>query len=97
MATCAPAGKMASAMVGLNPKINIWTQGEGAGASDAMAPLRNLFTALPPMLVSQRASLQVCDVNCAHASCLSTRLTPGQCTESSDQPEPLRALTWACM
>ena len=57
------AGQMAAAVHGLNPKINIRTQGEGASSSDAMAPLRNLFTSLPPMLVSYFAplpSLQPC-------------------------------------
>lgn len=53
------AGQMAAAVHGLNPKINIWTQGEGASSSDAMAPLRNLFTSLPPMLVSYFAPLHI--------------------------------------
>jgi flotillin len=34
----------------MNPKINIWNTGSADGAADAMAPLRNLFTSLPPML-----------------------------------------------
>jgi flotillin len=41
---------MASAVQGLNPKINIWTTGGAENAADAMAPLKNLFTSLPPML-----------------------------------------------
>ncbi len=45
------AGEMATAVRGLSPKINIWTTGTTAeGAADAMAPLENLFTSLPPML-----------------------------------------------
>jgi len=41
----------ADAVVGMQPKINIWTTGSGAeGAADSMAPIRNLFTSLPPML-----------------------------------------------
>ncbi|BDA45928.1 Flotillin-like protein 2 [Coccomyxa sp. Obi] len=45
------AGEMAKTVHGLNPKINIWTTSGGAeGAADAMAPLKNLFTSLPPML-----------------------------------------------
>ena len=53
------AAKTAAALHGMSPKINIWTTGaagggEPGGAGDAMAPLRNLFTTLPPMLVSCR-------------------------------------------
>ncbi|CAL8462080.1 g1611 [Coccomyxa elongata] len=45
------ASEMATAVRGLNPKINIWTTGATAeGAANAMAPLKNLFTSLPPML-----------------------------------------------
>lgn len=44
------AGEMAKALQGLNPKINIWSTGNGDNAGDAMAPLKNLFTSLPPML-----------------------------------------------
>ena len=49
------AAKTALALQGMSPKINIWTQGgaggEAGAAGDALAPLRNLFTSLPPMLV----------------------------------------------
>lgn len=38
-------------MRGMNPKINVWNTGNAEGTTDAMAPLRNLFTSLPPMLV----------------------------------------------
>jgi flotillin len=41
--------KTAKAVQGLQPKINIWNTGDATSA-DAMAPLRNLFTSLPPML-----------------------------------------------
>ncbi|CAL5221082.1 g3209 [Coccomyxa viridis] len=45
------AGHLAQAVKGLNPKINIWTTGNGDGPSaDSMAPLRNLFTTLPPLM-----------------------------------------------
>lgn len=45
------AGHLAQAVKGLNPKINIWTTGNGDGPSaDSMAPLRNLFTTLPPLV-----------------------------------------------
>ena len=43
------AQKTAQAVQGLNPKINIWNTG-ASGESDAMSPLRNLFTSIPPML-----------------------------------------------
>ncbi len=47
------AGHLAQAVKGLNPKINIWTTGNGEGPSaDSMAPLRNLFTTLPPLVSS---------------------------------------------
>jgi flotillin len=43
--------KTAKAVQGLQPKINIWNTGDKAGASgDAMSPIRQLFTSLPPML-----------------------------------------------
>ena len=52
-----PAAHMASAVHGLNPKINIWTTGDSASSGDGMAQgLRNLFTNLPPMLVRERAA-----------------------------------------
>ena len=47
------AQQTASAVSGMQPKINVWTTGAGGGeqgAADAMAPMRNLFTSLPPML-----------------------------------------------
>ena len=48
------ADKTASAVQNLQPKINVWnTGGSGEGGTsgvDAMAPLRGLFTGLPPML-----------------------------------------------
>lgn len=53
-----PADRVAAAVNGMNPKINIWTQGEAASSGDAMAPLRNLFTSLPPMLVRSRSFKQ---------------------------------------
>lgn len=37
-------------MTGLQPKINIWTTDGAEGAADSMAPLRNLSTALSPMV-----------------------------------------------
>jgi flotillin len=41
----------ASAIRGLQPKINVWNTGaQGAGDMDATAPIRNLFQSLPPML-----------------------------------------------
>ena len=45
------SGHLASAVQGLQPKINIWTTGGGSeGAGDSMAPLRNLFTSLPSLV-----------------------------------------------
>ena len=45
------SGHLAGAVQGLQPKINIWTTSGGPeGASDSMAPLRNLFTSLPPLV-----------------------------------------------
>ncbi|KAK9828845.1 hypothetical protein WJX72_002382 [[Myrmecia] bisecta] len=53
----------ASAVQGLFPKINIWNTGAGGGAADAnaMAPIRNLFTSLPPMLeaLQQQTNVQL--------------------------------------
>jgi flotillin len=43
------ADKTALAVKGMQPKINIWNTGAD-GATDAMAPIRSLFTSLPPML-----------------------------------------------
>lgn len=41
----------AKAINGLQPKINVWNTGAGGeGAPDAMAPVRNLFQTLPPLL-----------------------------------------------
>jgi len=43
----------AKAIQGLQPKINVWNTGPGDGAAagaDSMAPVRNLFQTLPPML-----------------------------------------------
>jgi flotillin len=42
----------AKAVNGLQPKINVWNTGsaDGEGAPDAMAPIRNLFQTLPPLL-----------------------------------------------
>ena len=45
----------ARAIHGLQPKINVWTTGnqDGSGAgggADSMAPIRNLFQSLPPLL-----------------------------------------------
>ena len=51
MAGVPASGHLAGAVRGLQPKINIWTTGGGAeGAGDSMAPLRNLFTSLPPLV-----------------------------------------------
>ena len=45
------ADKTADAVRGMQPKINVWNTGAGGeGGADAMAPLRNIFTSLPPML-----------------------------------------------
>jgi flotillin len=42
----------AKAVNGLQPKINVWNTGSagGEGAPDSMAPIRNLFQTLPPLL-----------------------------------------------
>ncbi|KAI5807556.1 hypothetical protein DFH27DRAFT_325377 [Peziza echinospora] len=43
----------AEAIRGLNPKINVWNTGSGGeGAADPMAPLRNIFQTLPPLLTT---------------------------------------------
>ena len=45
------ADRTADAVRGMAPKINVWsTGGKDGAATDAMGPLRNLFTSLPPML-----------------------------------------------
>ncbi|KAF2173801.1 hypothetical protein M409DRAFT_35123 [Zasmidium cellare ATCC 36951] len=47
------AEQNARAIHGLQPKINVWTtgggEGGGSGAEGAMAPIQNLFKALPPL------------------------------------------------
>lgn len=40
----------AQAIQGLQPKINVWNTGSSTDATDTMAPIRNLFQCLPPML-----------------------------------------------
>jgi flotillin len=40
----------ARAIHGLQPKINIWNTGAQDGSADPIAPIRNLFQCLPPML-----------------------------------------------
>jgi flotillin len=41
----------AHAIKGLQPKINVWNTGaQGDAAPDSMAPIRNLFQSLPPLL-----------------------------------------------
>jgi flotillin len=43
----------AAAIKGLQPKINVWNTGAAGGdgaAPDSMAPIRNLFQAMPPLL-----------------------------------------------
>lgn len=40
----------ATAINGLQPKINVWNTGSQDGAADSMAPIRNLIQTLPPML-----------------------------------------------
>jgi len=42
----------ASAIKGLQPKINVWNTGSAGGdaAADPTAPIRNLFQSLPPLL-----------------------------------------------
>ena len=45
------ANANAAAIQGLQPKINVWNTGaQGEGAIDSMAPIRNLFQSLPPLL-----------------------------------------------
>lgn len=45
------ANANAKAIHGLQPKLNVWNTGGGeAGAADPMAPIRNLFQSLPPLL-----------------------------------------------
>ncbi|KAF8418419.1 hypothetical protein EV426DRAFT_319388 [Tirmania nivea] len=49
------AKQNAAAVQGLQPKINVWNtggNGEGSSAGDPMAPIRGLFTGLPPMLAA---------------------------------------------
>lgn len=51
------AKQNAEAVRGLQPKINVWTTGGGGegsstGAGDPMAPIRNIFQGLPPMLAA---------------------------------------------
>ncbi|KAH8727944.1 hypothetical protein GQ44DRAFT_703224 [Phaeosphaeriaceae sp. PMI808] len=41
----------ANAIKGLQPKINVWNTGaQGDGVADPVAPIRNLFQSLPPLL-----------------------------------------------
>ncbi|OCL04772.1 hypothetical protein AOQ84DRAFT_399911 [Glonium stellatum] len=40
----------ATAIQGLQPKINVWNTGSQAESSDPTAPIRNLFQSLPPLL-----------------------------------------------
>lgn len=44
------ADSNAKAIHGLQPKINVWNTGAGSGEADSMAPIRNLFQSLPPLL-----------------------------------------------
>lgn len=51
------AKQNAEAVRGLQPKINVWTTGGGNGegssaGGDPMAPIRNIFQGLPPMLAA---------------------------------------------
>ena len=46
----AMARENAKAIQGLQPKINVWNTGANADGADSMAPIRNLFQALPPLL-----------------------------------------------
>lgn len=39
----------ADAVRGMSPKIHVWNTG-GSGDGDGMAPLRNIFSSIPPML-----------------------------------------------
>lgn len=43
------AEQNAKAINGLQPKINVWTTGGEQGAEQSMAPIQNLFKALPPL------------------------------------------------
>lgn len=56
------AAQTAAAIQGLNPKINVWNTGAaGEGGADTMAPLRNLFMGMPPMLdaLAQQTNVQL--------------------------------------
>lgn len=44
------ARQNACAIQGLQPKINVWNTGSNAESADSMAPIRNLFQSLPPLL-----------------------------------------------
>jgi flotillin len=44
------ARENAKAIQGLQPKINVWNTGSNTDGADSMAPIRNLFQALPPLL-----------------------------------------------
>ncbi|CZT14332.1 related to flotillin domain protein [Ramularia collo-cygni] len=44
----------AKAIHGLQPKINVWTTGGNDSGADSMAPIQNLFKALPPLLSTIR-------------------------------------------
>jgi flotillin len=44
------AAENAKAVHGMQPKINVWNTGSGAESADSMAPIRNLFQTLPPLL-----------------------------------------------
>ncbi|KAF2753691.1 hypothetical protein EJ05DRAFT_168655 [Pseudovirgaria hyperparasitica] len=45
------AHENANAIRGMQPKINVWNTGaQGGEGADAMAPIRNLFQTLPPLL-----------------------------------------------
>ena len=46
----------AAAIHGLQPKISVWNNGagEGSGVQDSMAPMRNLYQSLPPLLETIR-------------------------------------------
>lgn len=56
------ANANAKAVHGLQPKINVWNTGSQSenGAADPMAPIRNLFQTLPPMLstINDQAGIQ---------------------------------------
>lgn len=49
----------ASAIHGLNPKINVWTTGPAEDGQNAFAPIASLFKSLPPMLESLQAQTNV--------------------------------------